>query len=178
MKSWSWRELKFKIPQTPHLIGGKSDAWRSCVTRLNSQLERARFPDRGLLLFPASVGNNAILWELTMPCFSSTGNHTSKERGKIFFWHPFFLVLWHSPLLPQYYCLSAKFHSAKAGVSHPWPGTNAEILRGAWHRVSVHVSSSPSEEGTTPHQQLTSVGRADKLQFIRKCPTEMEQQFY
>lgn len=173
MKSWSWKELKFKLPQIPHLRGGKPDIQRSCdLSEFWIRADRGRFL-YSWLFFPASTRDNLHPLETEpLPTFATT---QAKKEGKNLLWRPFFLVLWHGSLLPQYYCLPVNY-SALPRLEYSIPSQILTQQSWAWHRMSVHVSPSPSEKWTTPHQHHTSMGRADKL-FVRKCAREM-QHFY
>lgn len=138
MKSWSWKELKFKLPQIPHLRGGKPDIQRSCDLSEFTQLERGRFPD-SWLFFPASIGDNLHpLGTEPLPTFAALATTQAKKEGKNLLWRPFFLVLWHGSLLPQYYCLSVNY-AALPRLEYSIPSQILTQRSWAWHRMSVQV---------------------------------------
>lgn len=87
-----------------------------------TQPERGRFPDSSQVFFPASIGNNFHpLGTEPLPTSTLLATTQAKKEGKNWFWHPFVWVLWHSSLLPQYYCLSVNY-SALPRLEYSIPG--------------------------------------------------------
>lgn len=131
----------------------KSQVSCSFRSTLLSCLDRKRLHPLGTEPLPASAALVTV--------------QAKKEEN--LFWHPFFLVLWHGPLLPQYDCLSVNCSA------RPRPETNTDIRGLAQSKCACKLSTLWKIDHTPAsykHRQCW------QITICKEVPKEMQQQFH